>query len=276
MTFIVVKLINDRPVVFLFPGNHKVWFAKFLLLTDNRVHRLGPEGFSTVNQGMFTKMMIKGALLGRCVQTEKLADFSSVFIVVGDFDPGVLSLLSDSSVIPEQRRTIQSFRLSASRSFYPDPPVLFALMTFSGGNIVFGTALVTLLEAIAEVTLNNFTFKRFNALTTAAIVFNQITVTVDNAPEAVLMTTGRAGNRHWHGFGVRLWTAYFRAEQIIAITGKVHNQTIFLAFGQPKPATHNLLIKADRLRGAKDCNQINMGASKPVVNTETLTRYLIF
>ena len=76
-------------------------------------------------------------------------------------------------------------------------------MTLARGDIVFSTALVALLETVAKVALFPMAVsKDLNTLAASSIVFNQVAVAVSNAPEIVVMATGRAGNSDWHRLGV--------------------------------------------------------------------------
>ena len=110
------------------------------------------------------------------------------------------------------------------------------------------------------------------ALTAAAVVLDNVAVFGALAPEQVGEAAGRAEHLHRLTVAVRLADADLRREQVVRVAGVVEDQAILLAGRQPQPAADDLLIQADGLVGRRIAIRSTCGASKPVVNTATLTR----
>lgn len=110
------------------------------------------------------------------------------------------------------------------------------------------------------------------ALTAAAKMFDQRTVSRRLAPKSVGKATGRTEDLYRHVVTFSFRGTHFRRVEIVRVTGVIQDQAVGFTGGQTQTAANDLLIQADRFGRTQNSNQVDVGASNPVVSTETFTR----
>ncbi len=134
-------------------------------------------------------------------------------------------------------------------------------------------ALGAVFKAETEIALLAMPFIIFKpAPTAAAKMFDQRTVSRRLALKRCCKAAGRTEDLYRHVVTFFLSGTHFRRVEIVRVTGVIRDQAVGFTRGQTRTAANDLLIQADRFGRTQNSNQVDVGASNPVVSTETFTR----